>query len=258
LPRRESAANWGGSRCKIGAALNAGNPSHDGFRQPVHRMIGNFLEAAPVKGRETRGGPSTEPSSLRPAIKRADAPSRSIQRNPVTGDLRNQVEEDARVLPLPFPCRSFPILVSDQARIPYHRSLTKRLKDKREEERAELLSQIRSRSSLPTSEARPPTPPKQRRYGGGAGVGPSLSMTAHSPPRRSASASAPQHSQGGARRKQIVKHASFELNSLPLQQLPFHNESNATTDIFGKEVGQLDAFDDDSLTELITWTRFRK
>jgi hypothetical protein len=222
-------------------------------------MISSFRDATLANGFVARGGPEKEASPLRSAMKRTDAPSRSIPRNPVTGTLHHEDQEEALKLAQSFPGHSFPTLISDHARIPYHLSLAKRLKDKQEEKRAQLLSQIRSRSSLPTSTARPPTPPKQRRYGGGAGgVRPQESPTARSTPRRTSSEPSAQHVRGGGRRKQEAKHLSFSLDNLPLQQQPLRKPNKAATDIFGKEVGQLDAFDEESFTELITWTRFRR
>jgi hypothetical protein len=176
---------------------------------------------------------------------------------------------EAYVSPLPFPGTLPPTIISDQARIPYHRSMAKRLKDKQEEERAELLSQIRSRSALPTYTARPPTPPRQRRYGN-APAGASTATTAgpaHTSPRRTTSSSRPQV-RGGGRRKQITKppldpdratstHYQEEAGGDQQRHLSRQRHPGRATDIFGDSVDQLNAFDD-SFSELITWARFHK
>jgi hypothetical protein len=225
---------------------------------------------------QARTNPTVPCSSIRrPGAKRTNTPRRSVPRN-LTAEGENVMtkvsDPESGASPLPFPITMPTTITSDQARIPYHRSMAKRLKDRQDEERAQLLSQIRSRSALPTCTARPPTPPRQRRYGSATPAGTSGSTAAgaaprpgQASPRRTASSSRPQV-RGSGRRKQITKpplvpdRAMSQYEQEPGEQqrhLSLRQQPEGTTDIFGDSVDQLNAFDD-SFSELITWARFHK
>ena len=260
------------------------------FRQIDQLFLFPF-EETPQAAQTPPPPPPPTPPSRRLGVKRTNSHRRQAphrQSSPLIASSENQrshrrPSNDSSTkdfAPPPLGSR----IVSDQARIPYHRSLTKRLKDQEERERANLLLQIRNRSALPTSEARPPTPPRQRRLT----TLPASPRTPRRPPasprrmtppirtpptRTSSTGSAASVEQretihrttygGGTPRTSPGSQGGRRCKTLVGLSAPHRRPSGGGmvdddhTDIFGTHVDQLSAFDD-SFTELITWTRFRK